>query len=146
MQSGTSLKTRLKALLDVIESEATRNSAFAAQLAAVFGSALPEHVTRIGPPSGRNRPIPIPDVFTALQEKGDEEFRFWLRTLDLPTLKATVKQNGFDPAKASQRWKDTDKFIALVHEQTQARLKRGSAFLPPKAQSPTPDGGKGPAG
>lgn len=139
MQSGTSLKTRLKALLDIIEGEATQNPAFAARLAAVFGDAVPEPATRVRPPSGLSRPIPIPDVFTALQEKGDEEFGFWLRTLDLLTLKAIVKQNGFDPAKASQRWKDTDKFMALVHDQTQARLKRGSAFLPPKAQSPTPD-------
>lgn len=139
MQSSTSLKKRLKALFDVIEGEVTCNPTFAAQLAAVFGDAFLEPVTRSRPPSGQNRLIPIPDVFAALQEKGDEEFRFWLRTLDLPTLKAIVKHNGFDPAKASQRWKDTDKFIALVHDQTQARLKRGSAFLPPKAQSPTLD-------
>lgn len=139
MQSATSLKKRLKALLDVIESEATQNPAFAAQLAAVLGDALPKPGTGIRAPSRQSRPMPIPDVFTALQEKGHEEFRFWLRTLDRSTLKAIVKQNGFDPAKASRRWKDSDKFIALVHEQTQARLKRGSAFLPPKAQSPTPD-------
>jgi hypothetical protein len=94
-------------------------------------------VARDRPPSGLNRTIEIPDVFSALQEKGDEEFKFWLRTLDLLTLKAVVKQNGFDPAKASQRWKETDKFTALVHEQTLARLKRGSAFLPPKGQNPT---------
>jgi hypothetical protein len=139
MQSRTSLKTKLKALLDVIGNEATRNPAFAAQLTAVFGDSLPEPATRIRPSSGQGGPIPIPDTFTALQEKGDEEFRFWLRTLDLPTLKAIVKQNGFDPAKASQRWKDTDKFVVLVHDQTQARLRRGSAFLPPKAQGPAPD-------
>ena len=137
MQSGTSLKVRLKALLEIIETEAARNPAFAEQLGAVFGDANPQPVTR--PPSGQNRAVEIPDVFTALQEKGDEEFKFWLRTLDLPTLKGIVKQNGFDPAKASQRWKDTDKFIVLVDEQTHARLKRGSAFLPPKAQNPTQD-------
>jgi hypothetical protein len=137
MQPGTSLRTRLKALFDVIESEASRNPSFAAGLGAVFGNAPAGNAARLRPPSGQKRQVPIPDVFAALQEKGDEEFRFWLRTLDLPTLKAIVKQNGFDPARASQRWKDTDKFIALVHEQTQARLKRGSAFLPPKAPSST---------
>jgi hypothetical protein len=114
MQSGTSLKSRLKTLFDVIENEAM-------------------------PKSGQKQSVLVPDVFASLQEKGDEEFRFWLRTLDLPTLRAVVKQNGFDPARVSQRWKDTDKFIALVHDQTQARLKRGSAFLPPKAPSQTPD-------
>jgi hypothetical protein len=136
MQSSTSLKARLKALLEVIETEAARNQAFAEQLGAVFGDGDPQPITRNRPPSAKNRAIEIPDVFAALQEKGDEEFKFWLRTLDLPTLKGIVKQNGFDPAKASQRWKDADKFVVLVDEQTHARLKRGSAFLPPKAQNP----------
>jgi hypothetical protein len=65
--------------------------------------------------------------------KGEEEFRFWLRSLDLRTLKTIIKINGFDPAKASQRWRDLDKFVALIAEQTAARLRRGSAFLPAKA-------------
>lgn len=132
MQSGKSLRKRLQMLFDVLESEATRNPAFASQLSSVFGDAQAESPVRIGSASAQTIPATIPDVFTALQEKGDEEFRFWLRTLDLSTLKAIVKQNGFDPAKASQRWKDADKFVGLVHEQTQSRLKRGYAFLPPK--------------
>ena len=139
MQSGTSLKARLKALVDVIDAEASRNPTFAAQLEAVLGGVASPPVSRTRPSSGHGRPVSIPDVFGAMQEKGEEEFRFWLRTLDIPTLRAIVKQNGFDPAKASQRWKDSDKFIALVYEQTQARLKRGSAFLPPKSQNPTPE-------
>jgi hypothetical protein len=139
MQSGTSLKARLRALLDVIEAEAERNPAFAEQLTAVLGGTILQPVMRRRPPSGQNRTSEVPDVFSALQEKGDEEFKFWLRTLDLSTLKSIVKQNGFDPAKASQRWKDADKFIVLVHEQTHARLRRGSAFLPPKGQNPTQD-------
>ncbi len=139
MQSGTSLKTRLKALFNVIESEATHNAAFAARLADLFGDALPDPITRNRPSPRQSRSIPIPDVFSALKEKGDEEFSFWLRTLDVPTLKAIVKQNGFDSARASQRWKDADKFISLIHDQTQARLKRGSSFLPPKVPSSTPD-------
>jgi len=138
MQPSTSLRTRLRALFDVIESEASRNPSFAAELGTVFGNTPAENVARLRSPSGHKRQVPVPDVFEALQEKGDEEFKFWLRALDLPTLKAIVKQNGFDPARASQRWIDTDKFIALVHEQTQARLKRGSAFLPPKVPSSTP--------
>ena len=66
----------------------------------------------------------------ALQEKGEEEFTFWLHSLDLPILKAIVKANGFDPAKTSLRWRESDKFVHLIVDQTRARLRRGSAFLP----------------
>jgi len=74
-----------------------------------------------------------PDIFAAFKEKGAEEFSFWLRTLDQPILKEVVRANGFDPARASQRWTDSDKFVALILEQVRARLRRGSAFLPPRA-------------
>jgi hypothetical protein len=140
MQSSPSMKKRLKALFDAIEGEAQRNPAFAAELAAVFEEAPPISGQKSRPPSKRSKAqVTIPDVMAKLQELGEEEFRFWLRTVDLPTLKAIVKQNGFDPAKASQRWKEPDKFIALIHEQTQTRLKRGSAFLTPKSDSPASD-------
>ena len=136
MQSVKNLKARLNALVDAIESEASRNPSFAAELCAVFGNASAQDVTRIHRPAGTNRKVTVPDVFATIQEKGEEEFKFWLRTLDLPTLKAIVKHNGFDPARVSQRWKDADKFSALIQEQTQARLRRGAAFLPPKATGP----------
>jgi hypothetical protein len=48
---------------------------------------------------------------------------------------ASAKISGFDPAKVSSRWTEPDKFVALISEQSIARLKRGSAFLPPKSDS-----------
>ena len=76
------------------------------------------------------------DVFAAFEECGEEEFHFWLRTLDVPTLKVVIQYNGLDPGKVGVRWSDKDKFIALIVEQTLARRKRGTAFLPPKAEFP----------
>lgn len=135
MQSGTSLRRRLKAFIDIIEGEAAQNPDFAARLAAFFGEASRHPVAKTRASPKRLRTNNVPDVFAVLQEKGDEEFKFWLRTLDRVTLKAIVKQNGFDPARVSQRWSDSDKFVALVEEQTHARLRRGSAFLPPRGQT-----------
>ena len=73
-----------------------------------------------------------PNVFAVRQEKGEEESRFWLRSLSPRVLKAIVKANGFDPGKTSQRWTEPDKFVDLIAEQTAARLRRGSAFLTSK--------------
>ena len=130
MQSSKKLTIILRNLLTLVDDEAARNPEFGAKLESIMAD-LPNRPARPARPP--RAAVEIPDVFAALKEKGDEEFGFWVRTLDLATLKAVIRSNGFDPAKASQRWTDPDKFVALVVEQTVARLKRGSAFLPPKS-------------
>jgi hypothetical protein len=130
MQPTKKLTPILRDLLALVDEEATRNPEFAAKLETIMAE-LPARPLR--PPRLPKSAVSIPDVFAALQEKGEVEFGFWARTLDIPTLRAVIKKNGFDPAKASQRWTDPDKFVSLVIEQTVSRLKRGSAFLPPKS-------------
>ena len=134
MQPTQKLTAVLKDLLALLDAEATHNPEFAAKLQDIM-AALSTRSTRL--PRPPKIAVSIPDVFTALQEKGEVEFGFWVRTLDIPTLKAVIRTNGFDPAKASQRWTDPDKFVGLVIEQTVSRLKRGSSFLPPKSDNQT---------
>ena len=129
MQSTQKLSRSLKALLELIEEEAKQNPIFASRLDAITAE-LPKTVKKNSKAISK---VEVPDVMTVIQEKGEEEFRFWLRNFDVAMLKAIVKANGFDSAKISQRWNDPDKFIILITEQTIARLKRGSAFLPQKA-------------
>jgi hypothetical protein len=135
MQSTKKLTPILRNLLMLVDEEAARNPEFAASLEAIMAE-LPTRPAR--PPRPPRTAVEIPDVFAALKDKGEAEFGFWVRTLDIPTLKAVIRANGFDPAKASQRWTDPDKFVGMVVEQTVARLKRGSAFLPPKADGQNP--------
>lgn len=134
MQPGQKLTRALRALVELVEDEAARNPAFAQRLEAVIAD-LPAGTTTKKPSKSKDsaEDIEIPDVLKAFQRKGESEFRFWLRDFDITTLKAIVKTNGFDPGKNSQRWTEPDKFIALITEQTAARLRRGSSFLPPKS-------------
>jgi hypothetical protein len=134
MQPTQKLTNALRALLALVEEECSRNPDFARRLEAI--------VTDLPAVSGGKRPKrskpaksagPLPDVTAAYELKGENEFRFWLREFDLPMLKSIVKANGFDPGKNSQRWTETDKFVALIADQTAARLRRGSAFLTPKS-------------
>jgi hypothetical protein len=140
MQPVQKLTHVLRALLALVEDEAAHNSVFAQRLEAIVAD-LP--AGSIGKKSGKSKKtdksIEVPDVLKALQGKGDTEFRFWLRDFDLTTLRAIVKANGFDPGKNSQRWTEPDKFIALIAEQTAARLRRGSAFLPQNLTKEPPD-------
>ena len=138
MQSTKKLTHVLKDLVMLIEDEAQRNPVFAERLEGITSN-LPASAKKLR--GNKSRLIPrteAPDVFTVLQEHGEEEFHFWLRTLDVPTLKAVIKQNGFDPGKVATRWTDQDKFVALVVEQTLARRRRGAAFLPTKEDPPKP--------
>lgn len=129
MSHAQKLNRVLRDLVALLEEEAGRNPAFAERLEKITAE-LPAKAVRKATP----KPKPtasVPDVLAELQARGLEEFRFWLRGLDLATLKAVVKANGFDPGKRSARWRDADKFIDLIAEQAEARLKRGTAFLPP---------------
>jgi len=132
MQPTKKLTPFLRDLMALVDDEAARNPDFAAKLNAIMAE-LPARPMRA--PRPPKTAVTMPDVFAVLQEKGEAEFRFWVRTLDIPTLKAIIRVNGFDPAKSAQRWTDPDKFVGLVVEQAVARMKRGSSFLPPKADN-----------
>jgi len=131
MQSTKKLASAFRNLLALVEEEAERNPSFAARLEEISSSLMVS-----AKKDSRNKPIgpteATPNVFSVHQEKGEEEFRFWLRSLNLRVLKAIVKTNGFDPGKTSQRWTEPDKFVELIADQTAARLRRGSAFLTSK--------------
>lgn len=130
MQRTPRLTSLLREFISVVEQEAAQNPAFAERLASVL-----DREPDLGRPQARPKPaaVQVPDIMAALQQKGEEEFRFWLRSLDLLTLKAAIKANGFDPGKTSRGWTDCDKLVGLIAEQAVARLRRGSAFLPAKA-------------
>jgi hypothetical protein len=139
MHAAEKLTRLLRDLVAVVAQEAESNPAFAERLAAVLAP-VPEERSRARKESALGRPpqpsAHAPDVFAVLAEKGEEEFGFWLRGLDLATLKAVVKQNGFDPGKTTRNWKEPDKFSALIQDQVAARLRRGSAFLSPRSDRP----------
>lgn len=137
MQPGQKLTRALRALVELVEDEASHNPAFAQRLEAIVAELPAASANKKSvKPKIAAEDIQIPDALKAFQEKGETEFRFWLRDFDLQTLKAIVKANGFDPGKNSQRWTEPDKFIGLITEQTIARLRRGAAFLPLKDPEP----------
>ena len=142
MQRAKSLIRVLRQLADLVEEEAGRNAAFAEKLDLILAP-LPK-------PSGKSAGKPkltakdVPDVYAEYQRGGEDEFRFWVRSLDLATLKGIVKVNGFDPSKQSRRWKDPEKFVPLVTEQVRARLRRGAGFMTPHGRSGSEGPEKGP--
>lgn len=134
MQHAQKLTRLLRELLALIEEEANRNAEFADRLEAIT-SAIPRanSTTKSQKSKLRTSDEDQPDVMAVLQAKGEEEYRYWLRDMDIAALKKIIKVNGFDPGKRSIRWTEPDKLIAMIVEQASARLRRGAAFLPPKS-------------
>ena len=130
MSNSKTLVGILRGLAQLVEEEAEKSPDFAARLDAVLAPVRSRSQLTIREGKVRPRISNIPDVLTALEEKGEDEFKFWLRNYDISVLKSIIKANGFDVSRTSQKWKDPDKLQKLILEQASARLRRGSGFLP----------------
>ena len=137
MQRVKTLTKFLKELAELVAAEAESNAAFAEKLDAIMAG-LPKK-SKAG--KKKLNPADIPDVYKEWQRLGETEFPFWLAGLDLETLKAIVKINGFDLTKATKRWTEPDKFVLLITEQLKSRLKRGSSFITAKQGEKAGGGG-----
>ncbi len=74
------------------------------------------------------QPTMPPDPFKVMRAKGEVGLRATLDALDLSTLRVIVRAHRLDPARISARWTNRDRVIALIIEQTRARLNHGKAF------------------
>lgn len=135
MQRGKTLTRLLRRLAEVVAEEADQNPAFAARLDGILAD-VPGPLCGKRPEATKGAPtVEVPDVYAEYQQKGEEEFRFWLRGLRREVLKGIVKANGFDPGKVSRQWTEPEKFTELITEQLKARLNRGSGFMTRKGES-----------
>ena len=136
-EAATTLSAWLRALAKRAESDA----AFAAQmldaaresgLTGALGDApQPQPTAR---PSTRSRKAtpaptsPAPDPFAVYRAQGTEGLRAALDALDLPTLRAIVRERRLDPARISARWTARERVISLIVDQVKARANHGQAF------------------
>lgn len=139
MRKQKTILSFLQKLSKVLEDEVADNPRFAAKLATALGPAAKN--TKAGKAVAKGRTAPkaaakLPDLYDECLARGPEEFHFWLRGMPVDTLKDIVKANDMDPAHRAARWKDAEKLARRIFEQTQARMKRGSGFLPPVPPPP----------
>ncbi|HEY8326771.1 MAG TPA: hypothetical protein VIG77_19930 [Ktedonobacterales bacterium] len=140
-EAATTLSAWLRALAKRAESDA----AFAAQmldaaresgLSSALDGAAPQQPPQQPPqPATRSRkaaPAPpagaAPDPFAVYRAQGVEGLRAALDALDLPTLRAIVRERRLDPARISARWTARERVISLIVDQVKARANHGQAF------------------
>lgn len=143
-EAATTLSAWLRALAKRAESDA----AFAAQMldaaresgltGALDGAAPQSPPQPAAQPATRRRKVapatppapvaPAPDPFAVYRTQGVEGLRAALDALELPTLRAIVRERRLDPARISARWTARERVISLIVDQVKARANHGQAF------------------
>ena len=127
MRNEKALITLLRGLVDLLADEAGRNPEFAARLDHVL-SRLPANTAK--PPKRRAAPpAELPDLHAEWQQRGDTDFRFWLRDQPVATLRSLIRTHDFDPSRRTAKWKEAEKLANFIADGLKARLARGSSFL-----------------
>jgi hypothetical protein len=136
MRSKKPLISLLRKLVDILEDEATRNPAFSSRLDEVIAPFLEIQEPRVKPSSKRFGEE-LPDVHSELAERGDSEFRSWLRAQPVEVLRAIIRREDLDAARRASKWKDEGKLADFIADGLRSRMSRGFAFIDRERASST---------
>ena len=129
MRNQKALVRLLRGLVELLADESERNPAFAERLDSLL-SVLPEARRRqASKQAARDTRTILPDVHAEWNARGDTDFRLWLRDQPIPTIRAVIRAQDFDPTRRTSRWMDPEKLADFIAESLRARLSRGSAFI-----------------
>ena len=132
MRKEKQLIELLRRLVALLAEETARNPDFAIKVESLL-SALPDKKkspVRSRKPEG----IIVLDVYTEWSNRGEAEFRLWIRHQSMPVLRTVISSEDFDPTRRTAKWKDAEKLGEFIADGLAARLSRGSAFM---SRSPT---------
>lgn len=130
MRKEKTLITLLRGMVDLLTEESARNPEFANKIDALLLD-LPER--KAVPKNTLNVPtLPVehlPDIHAEWSNRGESEFRLWLRDQSLTVLRALIRSQDFDPTRRTAKWKEAEKLAAFIADGLRARLARGAAFI-----------------
>jgi hypothetical protein len=118
----------LRALSTLLADEHATNPAFARKLDMLLA----------GPP-GRRRPPKkdatvqenehLPDIHAEWNNRGEIDFRLWLRYLPVPVLRELIRSEDLDATRRTSKWHEAEKLAEYIADNLRARQSRGSAFI-----------------
>ena len=127
MRKEKPLIALLRGLVDLLVEESERNPKFAARVEALF-SGLPERKVRMGAPKSA-RSSNLPDVHAEWTNRGETEFRLWLRDQEISVLRGVIRRQDLDPTSRTTKWKESERLAQFIADGLGARLARGSSFI-----------------
>lgn len=115
----------LKDIFSLIIMEAKHNVEFSNKLDCILTNIHEEKIE--GKAIKRKKDKPLFNPYDLI-EKGEDEFRKELFTLNINQLKDIISGYDLDPTKKTSRWRKEEKFIEHIIEMTTKRVNKGSAF------------------
>lgn len=85
---------------------ATRDAIFDSRLFDIFGS------------DERFNPVDV------LDSGGEDALRAHLRTLDIPSMRAIIRAQAYDPERETPRWRNAARFVNLIVEKAKVQLEQ----------------------
>lgn len=68
------------------------------------------------------------DIFSIYSVNGEKALRNELEKLSMSQLKTIIRQNGFDPTKLSDKWRNKKRLIELIVDRVKSRSTKGQVF------------------
>jgi len=128
MRKEKTLIAILRGIADLLLEESMRNPKFANRLEEI----LVEVSNRRVAPKRASVAFPneqLPDIYSEWGNKGETEFRLWLRDQPIAVLRQIIQQQDYDPTRKTTKWKETEKLSDFISDSLRARLSRGSSFI-----------------
>lgn len=132
MRKEKQLIEMLRRLVTLLAEEAARNPEFAVKVESLL-SVLPDKKKPSVQPKKSAKPFAL-DVYAEWSNRGEAEFRLWLRDQPIPALRAIISSEDLDPTRRTAKWTDAEKLAEFIADGLAARSSRGSAFM---SRSPT---------
>lgn len=126
----------LRDIADLLSEESSRNPQFANRLEVILSEVGRRNETSRRTPS-TELDDRVLDIHSEWNNRGEAEFRLWLRDQPLAVIRSIIRQQDFDPTYKTTKWRETEKLSDFIANGLRARLSRGSAFIG-KAEKPEP--------
>jgi hypothetical protein len=137
MRKEKALVGLLHDLVELLAQESDRNPEFGARLEQLL-MAIPERRNAKPRKTKQRKTEPrktkregheaLPDIHAEWHARGEADFLLWLRDQTIPTIRAVIRAQDFDPTRRTAKWKDAEKLAGFVADSLRSRLSRGSAF------------------
>lgn len=134
MRKEKTLIGLLRGLVKLLVDESAHNPEFGAKLERLLSN-LPEKEKLPKKSTAKNEPIePLPDIHAEWSNRGETDFRLWMREQSVQTLRAIIRVQDLDPSRRTTKWKDVEKLADFIADGLKARLSKGFAFIGKEAK------------
>jgi hypothetical protein len=129
MRKEKALIGLFRGLVDLLANESRRNPEFASKLDTLLSDLRERKKSAQRKPVSKLALEHLPDIHAEWSNRGETEFRLWLRDQPVSVLRAVIRSEDLDATRRTTKWKEAEKLSEFISDSLRARQSRGSAFI-----------------